>query len=108
MRLRRREPEPTLEQKLASVEQRLHVLEALALAMRERAVVLQVVDASDSMDDAVVRLGRRLGLDELQARAVLDMQLRLLVPAEVAKIEAEVRDAREQRDRYLREGARRR
>lgn len=105
MRWRRRDPEPTLDEKLASADGRLHFLEAVALGMRERAAVLEVVDAASSMQDARARLAERFGLDEEQAAAILDAQLRRFVPAEVAKLEAELRSYRELRERYLREGA---
>lgn len=105
MRWRRRDPEPTLDEKLKHLQARLHVMEGLLLALTERATVLDVLDAASSVDDAIVRLGQRLGLDEVQATAVTDMQLRRLVPSEVARIEQEVRFCREQRESYLRQGA---
>ncbi|WP_019144574.1 hypothetical protein [Aeromicrobium massiliense] len=105
MRWRRRDQEPTLDDKLWHVEARLHVMEGLLRALTERAAVLDALDAASSMDDAIVRLGERLGIDEVQATAVTDMQLRRLVPAEIVRIEQEVRFCREQRDRYLRQGA---
>jgi DNA gyrase/topoisomerase IV subunit A len=108
MRWRRRDPEPTLEHRLASVEDHLHVVEAVAFALRERSAVLAVLDEASSVDDAAARLADRFGLDQTQAVAITDVQVRRFVPAEVAKVEDQVRDLREQRDRYLRGGAQRR
>ena len=108
MRQLPRDPEPTLDDKLASVEEHLHVIEGIALGLRARGDVLEVIDAASSIQDAVTRLGDRFGLDEVQSAAIMEMQVRRFVPTEVAKVEDQVREAREQRDRYLREGAQRR
>lgn len=105
MRWRRRDQEPTLDEKLEHLEAQLHVLEAVVLGMHERSTVLQELDAASSVDDAIVRLGERLGLDELQARVAMDMQLRRLVPAEIAKADEQLRELRELRESCLRRGA---
>jgi DNA gyrase subunit A len=106
MRWRRRDPEPTLDEKLRNVEERLHVMEGVLVGLRERAAVHEVLDVSGSIDDAIGRLQERLGLDEVQATVITDMQVRRFVPAEVAKVEEYVREMREQRQAYLRQGAR--
>jgi len=106
MRWRRRDPEPTLDEKLKGLEDRLHVLDAVALGLRERAAVLALLDTASSRDDAAARLAGRFGLDAVQTAAIMDMQVRRFVPAEVAKVEDELRWMREQRQAYLRQGVR--
>ncbi len=101
--LRRRFPEPTPDEMLERVDDQLHVLEGLVSALQRREVVLGALDEGGDVAVARRLLVERLGLDELQANAVLDLQLRRLTPAEVGRIEDDVRDLRARREELLRD-----
>lgn len=57
-------------------EMRLEILEALVLASSRRAEVLEVVGHAEDFDTAELAVRDLLGVGEVPARAVLDVQLR--------------------------------
>ncbi|WP_299038161.1 hypothetical protein [uncultured Pseudokineococcus sp.] len=76
------------ERELGYIEMRLHVLSALALAVERRADLVDLVADAPDVGAAAAALGA-WGLDDAQARAVLDLQVRRLAGRERERLEAE-------------------
>lgn len=72
---------------LAKAEARAHILEGLRIALDNIDEIIKVIRASYS--DAKERLMERFGLSDIQAQAILEMQLRRLQGLERKKIEDE-------------------
>lgn len=72
---------------LAKAEARAHILEGLRIALDNIDEIIRVIRASYS--DAKERLMQIFGLSEIQAQAILEMQLRRLQGLERKKIEDE-------------------
>jgi len=99
--------------RLAEAERRAHVLRGLAKALDMLDEVIALIRRSPEVDDARVGLTELLEIDEIQANAILDMQLRRLAALErqkiidqLAEIELEIADledilAREERQRQI-------
>jgi DNA gyrase subunit A len=68
---------------------RAHVLEGLLIALDHLDEVIALIRAAESADVARGQLMERYGLSEVQATAILDMQLRRLAQLERRKIAAE-------------------
>jgi DNA gyrase subunit A len=75
---------------------RAHILDGLLIALANLDDVIQTIRQSPDADVAKERLMGRFGLSELQAQAILDMQLRRLAALERQKIEDEHRQLMEQ------------
>ena len=71
---------------------RAHVLEGLGVALDHLDEVIALIRAADTVDDARAGLMARYGLTEVQAAAILDMQLRRLAALERRKIADEHRE----------------
>ncbi len=99
--------------RLADAERRAHVLRGLAKALDALDEVIALIRRSPEVDDARQGLIELLEIDEIQANAILDMQLRRLAALErqkivdqLAAIELEIADledilAREERQRQI-------
>jgi DNA gyrase subunit A len=72
---------------LKKARERAHLLEGLRIAVDNIDEVIKII--RESYDDARERLMERFGLSEIQAQAILEMQLRRLQGLEREKIEAE-------------------
>ena len=72
---------------LKKAEARAHILEGLRIALDNIDEVIQTI--RESYNDAKEKLMARFGLSEIQAQAILEMQLRRLQGLEREKIEAE-------------------
>jgi DNA gyrase subunit A len=70
---------------------RAHILEGLLVALTNLDEVIQTIRQSPDADQAKERLMKRFKLSELQAQAILDLQLRRLAALERQKIEDEQR-----------------
>ena len=70
---------------------RAHILEGLLIALANLDDIIQTIRQSLDADIAKQRLMERFSLSELQAHAILDMQLRRLAALERQKIEDEQR-----------------
>jgi DNA gyrase subunit A len=68
---------------------RAHILEGLRIALANLDAVIQTIRESPNAEEARTRLMDRFHLSELQAQAILDMQLRRLAALERQKIEDE-------------------
>ncbi|MBC7259953.1 MAG: DNA gyrase subunit A [Chloroflexi bacterium] len=73
---------------------RAHVLEGLRIALDFLDEVIRTIRQSPDADTAQAELVRRFKLTEIQARAILDMQLRRLAALERQKIEDEYAEVR--------------
>jgi DNA gyrase subunit A len=85
---------------LAKARARIHILDGLLVALENIDAVIQTIKESPDADQAKERLMQRFNLSELQAQAILDMQLRRLAALERWKIEEEHKQIKEQID-YL-------
>ncbi len=74
---------------------RAHILDGYLIALNNLDAVIQTIRESDDADVAKERLMTRFKLSELQAQAILDMQLRRLAALERWKIEEEARQVKE-------------
>lgn len=81
---------------LAKARARAHILEGLLIALANLDDVIQTIRQAADADDAKEKLVGRFQLTEIQAQAILDMQLRRLAALERWKIEEEARQVREQ------------
>src|SRR5215510_3143976 len=71
---------------LARAEERAHILAGLRKAVEQLDVVIRIIREAANADAARETLMRRLELSEVQAKAILDMQLRRLAALERQKI----------------------
>jgi len=82
----RRHAEPSLAETVAAIEQRLHIVSAMAETLGQSERLMQVLASSEDAADACTRLRAQFGLDEMQALAVLDTQFRSSPRREVDKL----------------------
>ena len=78
---------------LQKAKDRAHILEGLKIALDNIDEVIKVIRSA--YDDADQQLMSRFGLSEIQAQAILQMQLRRLQGLERDKIEAELKELHE-------------
>jgi DNA gyrase subunit A len=71
---------------LARAEERAHILAGLRKAVEQLDLVIRIIRQAANADAAREELMRRLDLSEIQAKAILDMQLRRLAALERQKI----------------------
>src|SRR3989344_3479429 len=74
---------------LRQAKTRLHILDGLLIAVNNIDAVIETIKKSESADVAKVNLMKRFKLSEIQATAILDMQLRRLAALEREKIQDE-------------------
>jgi DNA gyrase subunit A len=74
---------------LAKARARQHILDGLLIALNNLDAVIKTIRESQDADVAKTNLIKRFKLTELQAQAILDMQLRRLAALERWKIEEE-------------------
>ncbi len=74
---------------LAKTRARAHILEGLRIALNFLDEVIRIIRAAPDADAAKAELMARLKLTDVQAQAILDMQLRRLAALERQKIEDE-------------------
>lgn len=74
---------------LDKARHRAHILEGLMIALANLDEVIQTIRQSPDAEQARERLIRRFKLSEIQAQAILDLQLRRLAALERQKIEEE-------------------
>jgi len=75
---------------LRKAQERAHVLEGLKTALDHIDEVIKTIRASQTTEEAEVNLIKKFKLTEIQARAILAMQLRTLAGLERKKIEDEL------------------
>ncbi len=77
---------------LAKAKARAHILEGYMTALKNLDEIIELIRSASDVDAARSRLMKRYKLSELQATAILDMQLRRLAALERRKIETEYRE----------------
>lgn len=79
---------------LRKAKEREHVLLGLKIALDHIDAIIKTIRASKSADDAKVNLMKKFKLTEIQALAILAMQLRTLAGLERQRIEEELKEVR--------------
>jgi DNA gyrase subunit A len=79
---------------LRKAKERAHILEGYVIALDHIDEVIKVIRASQTSDIACVNLMKTFGLSEIQAKAILAMQLRRLTGLERKAIEDELAELR--------------
>ena len=77
---------------LVAAGQRAHILEGLLIALNNLDAVIETIRQSPDSEVAKLKLIERFGLSELQAIAILEMQLKRLAALERQKIEDEYKE----------------
>ena len=85
---------------LAKAKERQHILEGLIIACDNIDEVVRIIRAAKSPTEAVENLCKRFDLDEIQARAIVDMRLRQLTALMQDQLHAEY-DELEKRIEYF-------
>lgn len=80
---------------LSQAKARLHILEGLKIAVENLDAVIKTIRESKTQEDAKANLMRKFKLSDLQATAILDLQLRRLAALERQKIEDEYKMVKE-------------
>lgn len=78
------------EYELRKAKERAHILEGLKIALDHIDEVIATIRSSETTDEAQANLMSKFGLSEIQAKAILAMQLRTLAGLERKKIEDEL------------------
>lgn len=84
---------------LKKIKDRLHIIEGLLIAMASIDEVVHTIKSSTSTAAAQKKLTENFLLDDIQAKAILDMKLARLAHLEVEKLEKEKTDKEIERDR---------
>ena len=77
---------------LKKAQDRAHILEGLRIAVDNLDAIIHTIRNSRDTNEAMTRLMENFALDEIQARAILDMQFKRLTGLEREKIEKEYQD----------------
>ncbi|RJR15209.1 DNA gyrase subunit A [Candidatus Microgenomates bacterium] len=88
------------EYELRKAKERAHILEGLLIAVNNIDAVIETIKKSKDVDTARTNLMNKFKLTEIQATAILDMQLRRLAALERQKLEEEYKMLKETID-YL-------
>ena len=80
------------EHDLDKARQRAHILEGYLVALKNLDEVIKLIRAAADVETARTRLMKRFRLTEIQANAILEMQLRRLAALERKKIETEYKE----------------
>lgn len=83
------------EYELRKAKDRAHILEGYKIALDHIEEVIKVIRASQTSEEAQTNLIKKFKLSEIQAKAILAMQLRALTGLERGKIEEELAQLRE-------------
>tara|TARA_B100000519_G_scaffold181655_1_gene174096 strand:+ start:12999 stop:15620 length:2622 start_codon:yes stop_codon:yes gene_type:complete len=77
---------------LKKAQDRAHILAGLRIAIANLDEVIALIRASDDVESARNELMSKFSLDQPQAQAILDMQLRRLAALEIEKLESEYQE----------------
>ena len=80
---------------LNKAKARAHILEGLRIALDNIDEIVELIKASESAEEAKVKLIEKFGLSEIQAKAILEMRLQRLTGLERDKIENEYKELME-------------
>ncbi len=81
---------------LAKAKERAHILEGLIIASDNIDEVVKIIRAAKSPQEAIENLKSRFSLDDIQARAIVEMRLRQLTGLEQDKLHAEYSELEKQ------------
>jgi DNA gyrase subunit A len=84
---------------LTAAKRRAHILEGLKIALDNLDEVIATIRKSRTQEEAKSNLIKKFGLSDIQATAILDMQLRRLAALEREKIEKEYEEVKKLIDR---------
>ncbi|MBR4421580.1 MAG: DNA gyrase subunit A, partial [Erysipelotrichaceae bacterium] len=73
-------------------EKRAHILEGLKIALDNIDRIIDIIKSSRDDDEALAKMNAEFGLDEIQGKAILDMQLRRLTGLSREKILSELEE----------------
>ena len=73
-------------------EKRAHILEGLKIALDNIDRVVDIIKSSKDDDEALYKLNQEFGIDDIQGKAILDMQLRRLTGLSREKIVNELNE----------------
>ena len=73
-------------------EKRAHILEGLKIALDNIDRIVEIIKKSKDDDQALTNLNKEFGIDDIQGKAILDMQLRRLTGLSYEKIVAELKE----------------
>ena len=77
---------------LERAKQRAHILEGYLVALKNLDEVINIIRGASDVDTARAKLMKRFKLTEIQATAILDLQLRRLAALERKKIDTEYKE----------------
>ncbi len=80
---------------LDKAKQRAHILEGYLVALKNLDEVIKLIRSAPDVDTARTKLMKRFKLTEVQANAILEMQLRRLAALERKKIETEYKELKQ-------------
>jgi DNA gyrase subunit A len=86
---------------LTEAKKRAHILEGLKIALDNLDAVIKTIRGSRTQEDAKNNLMKKFGLTDIQATAILDMQLRRLAALEREKIEKEYEEIKKLIDQLV-------
>lgn len=86
---------------LVEARNRAHILEGLLIALNNLDDVIETIRRSPDTETARTRLMEKFGLSEIQATAILEMQLKRLAALERKKIEDEYKEVLKQIKSYI-------
>ncbi len=86
---------------LTEAKRRAHILEGLKIALDNLDEVISTIRKSKTQEDAKNNLITKFKLSEIQATAILDMQLRRLAALEREKIDKEYEEIKKLIDKYI-------
>ena len=77
---------------LKKAKERAHILEALIVAVDNIDEVVAIIRASSDVADAKASLCKRFGFDDVQAQAIVDMQLKRLTHLQIDELKREMEE----------------
>ncbi|MBQ3647618.1 MAG: DNA topoisomerase (ATP-hydrolyzing) subunit A [Spirochaetia bacterium] len=77
---------------LKKAQERAHILEALIVAVDNIDEVVAIIRASADVADAKAALCKRFGFDDIQAQAIVDMQLKRLTHLQIDELKKEMEE----------------
>ena len=80
---------------LKQTKERIHILEGYIIALNNIDKIINLIKTSSNSAEAMERLYKNFGIDEIQAKAILDMRLQKLTGLEREKVESEHKELNE-------------
>lgn len=77
---------------LKVAKHRMHILEALIIAINNIDEVIKIIKSSSTTEDAKLRLEERFNFDDEQTQAIVDMQLKRLTHMQVEDLQKEIKE----------------